>query len=435
MRDIALMGILIIGLISTLRHPYVGVLLWTWITLMVPHENAFGFSQSFPINLVVAIVTLGAWIFSKEPKLPPLDPNFVLICLFLIWITINGFQAVEPKWSWPLWDRTWRIMLLGILISIVATNHVRIHALIWVIVLSLFWYGVKGGLFTLITGGHFSVVGPPSSPIGDNNQLALAILMIIPLGNYLRLHSANRLVRILLFGAMILCFFSVVGSYSRGAFIALGAVVVLAALRAKKKLIYPVIVGLVIVFAYQFMPQSYFDRIGTIQHAQNDASFQGRVAAWNVAYGYAKDHFPFGAGFAGPQLPQVFGVYEPNAPARAAHSVFFEVLGDNGFAGLAIYLLILAACFWNALVLRYRSKNVPELSWVYDLTGMLQLTLVAFCVGGLALSFAYYDVLFIAASLLSTMRNLVDRQIKAVPAIRTNQAGIPPTVSSASLLG
>lgn len=431
MRDIALMGIVIIGLISTLRHPYVGVLLWTWITLMVPHENAFGFSQSFPINLVVAIVALGAWFFSKEPKLPPLNLNFVLICLFLIWITINGFQAVEPKWSWPLWDRTWRIMLLGILISIVATNQVRIHALIWVMVLSLFWYGVKGGLFTLITGGHFSVMGPPASPIGDNNQLALAILLVIPLGNYLRLQSANRLVRTLLFVAMILCFFSILGSYSRGAFIALGAVVVLAMLRAKTKWLYPIIVGAVIVCAYQFMPQSYFNRIGTIQHAQDDASFQGREFSWIVAYDYARDHFPFGAGFSGPQLPQVYHIYEPDQPARAAHSILFQVLGDNGFLGLAIYLLILATCFWNSILLRYYSKKIPELSWVYDLSGMLQLTLVAFCVGGLALSFAYYDIVFIAAALLSTMRALVNESLIASRAIRTIQEEISPAISSA----
>ena len=306
MRDLALTGIILIGLISTLRYPYVGVLLWTWITLMVPHQDAFGFSQSFPINLIVAIVTIGAWIFSKERKQPRFDATFILICLFLIWITINGFQAVDPQWSWPLWDRTWRIIALGILVLILATGRVRIHALIWVIVLSLFYYGVKGGLFTLLSGGHFHVVGPPASPIRDNNQLALATLMVIPLANYLRLQSANRLVRILLFGAMILCFFSVVGSYSRGGFLALGAVAVVAILRAKKKWLYPVILGVVVVWAYQFMPQSYFARIGTIQDAQEDGSFQGRVDAWNVAYGYAKDHFPFGAGFSGPELPQVF---------------------------------------------------------------------------------------------------------------------------------
>src|ERR1700722_10470865 len=114
MRDIALIAVVLIGLIWTLRYPYVGILLWTWITLMVPQELSFGFAQSFPINLIVAIVTVGAWLSSKERKLPPIDTTFILVCLFLIWITINGFQAVDKEISWPLWDRTWRIIALAI---------------------------------------------------------------------------------------------------------------------------------------------------------------------------------------------------------------------------------------------------------------------------------------------------------------------------------
>ena len=434
MRDIAVLATVFVGLIWTLRFPYVGILLWTWVTLMVPQQLGFGFSRTFPINLIVAIVTVGAWIFSKDRKLPPIDATFILMCLFLIWITINGFQAVDPRWSWPLWDRTWRIIALAILISILATNQVRIHALIMVMVLSLFYFGVKGGLFTLIAGGHFNVVGPPNSTIGDNNQLALAILMIIPLGNYLRLQSANPLVRQLLFAAMILCFFSVLGSYSRGGFVALSVMIIIAVLRAKKKWLYPLVAGIVAFYAYTFMPQSYFNRISTIQNAQADGSFQGRLEAWHVAYGYAKDNFPFGAGFSGPELPQVYSKYEPNNDTHAAHSIFFQVLGDNGFAGLAIYLLILLVIFWNSIVIRHKTNKIPELSWAYDLSGMLQLTLVAFCVGGAALSFAYYDVFFIAAALFSTMRVLVDERLVATRKIGMSQERLTSQIPSSGHL-
>ena len=435
MRDIAILTTVFIGVIWTFRYPYVGILLWTWITLMVPHQLAFGFARTFPINLIVAIVTIGAWIFSKDRKLPSIDATFILLSLFLIWITINGFQAVDEQWSWPLWDRTWRIITLAILISIMATNRVRIHALILVMVLSLFYFGVKGGLFTLITGGHFNVVGPPNSTIGDNNQLALAILMIIPLANYLRLQSANPLVRQLLFAAIILCFFSVLGSYSRGGFVALGVMTIIAVLRAKRKWLYPLVAGIVAFYAYTFMPQSYFSRISTIRDPQADSSFQGRLDAWHVAYAYAKDNFPFGAGFSGPELPQVFNKYEPDKATHAAHSIFFQVLGDNGFVGLAIYLLILVVIFWNSIVIRHKTRKIPELSWIFDLSGMLQLTMVAFCVGGSALSFAYYDVFFIAAALSSTMRVLVDERLIATRAISMNQEQLTSRIPSAGHLG
>ena len=410
MRDIALLLIVFGGLIANLRYPFVGILLWTWFTLMYPHQLAFGFSQSFHLNQVVAISTILCLMISKENKIPPVDATLVFTMLFVVWITINGFQAVDPSWSWPLWDRTWRIIFLGILVSITATSRTRVHALLLVMTLSLLYYGVKGGIFEIFTGGNFRVVGEQDSPIGDNNQLALAILMAIPLANYVRLHSARLWVRYVMLAAMILSIISVVGSYSRGAFIALAGLAVVAWFRAKRKFLYPVVAALVLIPVFQFMPQSYVDRISTIRSAQDDGSFQGRVAAWRVATDYALDHFPFGAGFSGPELPQVFGRYAPGEDSHAAHSIFFEVLGDNGFVGLAIYLVILFLCFWNCFELRGRTKRIPAMAWIYDLVGMIQLTLFAFCLGGSALSFAYYDVLFIAAGLLSALKVYVRRQ-------------------------
>jgi probable O-glycosylation ligase (exosortase A-associated) len=412
MRDIALLGTVLIGLGATFRWPYIGVLLWSWITLMDPHQLAFGFATSFPINLMVAVVTLLSLAFSRENKSPPRDAMLAFTVLFLIWITGNGFLAVDPNLSWPLWDRTWKIILLGVVVATMATNRTRIHALILVAVMSLMYYGVKGGLFTLMTGGNFRVEGPGATTIGDNNQLALAILMMIPLANYLRLHSAHLYVRYILLAAMVLSMISVLGSYSRGAFLALAGLLVVAWLGAKKKFLYPFIAAAIVIPAWAFMPQSYVDRINTIQNAGSDSSFQGRLAAWKVALGYAEDHLPFGAGFAGATTPQIFARYAPGEDSHAAHSIYFEVLGDNGFVGLALYLVILFLCFWNTFVIRKRTKRNPEMAWMYDLAGMLQLMLFVFCVGGAALSFAYYDMLFISAGLLSAMRAMVPQTSK-----------------------
>src|SRR6185437_6497326 len=156
----------------------------------------------------------------------------------------------------------------------------------------------------------------------------------------------------------------------RGAFIALGGLVTVAWLRAKQKLLYPLAAAIVIVPALYFMPASFYERMNTIHDAQNDASVQGRFDAWYVAYGYAVDHFPFGAGFDGPQREWIFGAYEPGHTSHAAHSIYFEVLGDQGFGGLVIYLLILGVTVRNAMVVRKLTKDRPEFSWAYDLAGM-----------------------------------------------------------------
>src|SRR5690349_19966713 len=130
MRDIAILLVGVAGMIGTVCYPLIGGILWTWLTLMVPHQQAFRVISSCPVNLIVAVVTILAWIFSKEPKKPPVHATFILVAIFLVWITINVFMAVNPGWSWPLWVRTWRIIALGILISITAINRTRIHALL-----------------------------------------------------------------------------------------------------------------------------------------------------------------------------------------------------------------------------------------------------------------------------------------------------------------
>src|SRR6185312_7235971 len=316
MRDIALV-VLVLGSVPViLRYPFAGVLIWTWISIGVPHQEAWGFSRSLPLNLIVAAATIGAWYFSANRKLPPSHFIYGAFVFFLLWVTFDTFFAADPKWSWEYWDRCWKTIFLGFFVAATATNKVRIHALIWVMVISLFYYGVKGGVFTLQTGGQFHVLGPPNSYIGDNNCLALALLMVLPLANYLRLQSQQKWLAWGTLVAMILTVIAVVGSYSRGALLGLAAVALVGLFRTKRWFVYLLLVAAVAAPVYNFMPVSFHDRVSTISNAQNDASFQGRLDAWEVAYKVAADYFPMGAGFYGPQRHAVFNHYLPKVEAH-----------------------------------------------------------------------------------------------------------------------
>jgi putative inorganic carbon (HCO3(-)) transporter len=403
MRDIFLVIFLFIGLCVTVRHAFAGVLIWEWVSLMQPHQEAYGFSRSLPLNLIVVLVTIGSWLASKqEAKKIPSHPVIILLLSLLAWMTFNSFFAFNPAWSWPFWDRTWKVFFLGIMISVTATNRLRIDAVIWVAAISLLYYGIKGGVFTIETGGQYKVYGPDNSTIGDNNQLALALLMTLPLVEYLRTNVQSRILSSGLFVAEALTGISVLGSYSRGAYVAMAAIAVLALFKTRRKFVYLVALALVLVPAYYLMPQAFFDRVGTIQNASTDGSFQGRVTAWHVAFRYAVDHFPFGAGFYGPQLKGIFNFYYPGEDNHAAHSIYFQVLGEHGFIGLAIYLLIavvsLSVC---ARVAKRREGVSPQ---AQKLGAMIQLSLVAFFVGGAALSMAYYDLFVVLICLLPQLQ-------------------------------
>jgi probable O-glycosylation ligase (exosortase A-associated) len=361
-------------------------------------------------------------------KLPPLDGTAVACGMFLVWMTFNNVFAVDPSSAWLLWGRNWMIFALALVLWVTATSKIRIHAVIWVSVICLFYYGVKGGFLSILYGGFKTIDGPPGTLIGDNNHLAVALLMILPLANYLRLHTANIWLRIALVAGFALTFLAVVGSYSRGAFLALAALGVVSWIYSRNKIIYAIFGVALAVPVFYFMPGEYYERLATLNDTDVDGSFQGRVQAWQVAYFYARDHFPFGAGFDGPELSSVYQSYFPGEAFRAAHSIYFQVLGDTGFIGLGIYLAILLLAFLNCWRIRKATRGKPELTWARDLATMIQLSLVAFCVGGAALSLAYYDMALVwAAGILPALWKLV-RQTAAQP--DTSGVGKLPFASS-----
>jgi probable O-glycosylation ligase (exosortase A-associated) len=192
----------------------------------------------------------------------------------------------------------------------------------------------------------------------------------------------------------------------------MAAIAIFALLKTKRKFVYIIAVALVLVPAYYLMPQTFFDRIGTIQNVSSDGSFQGRVSAWHVAFGYATDHFPFGAGFYGPQLRAIFNSYVPNEEAHAAHSIYFQVLGEHGFIGLAIYLAIVAVSLIICAKIASKRSGLPPQS--QKLGSMIQISLIAFCVGGAALSMAYYDLFIVLICLLPQLHSQM-RGVSMVP--------------------
>jgi probable O-glycosylation ligase (exosortase A-associated) len=412
------------ALVQTLFYPFAGVLLWTWFSLLQPQDEAFafGYTRTIPFNAIIALVTIATWLAGRERKLPP--PQFLVLAVgvFLAWTTFNSFHAFDPHQSWPIWNGTWKIMALGLLIASLATTQVRIHAIVATSVLSLLYYGVKGGLFTILTGGRNHVVGPLLSIIGDNNQLALAILMTIPLAIYLMRVSANRWVSRGLGVAIGLSIVSIIGSYSRGALISLAVLGFVWILSTRRGFLYLGIVALVLGGALFFMPASFWQRADTIQTilqngSQADPSVHGRILGWHVAYYYARDHFPWGAGFYCPQLPELFDRYFPGEKPHAAHSIYFQVLGEQGFIGLAIYLTIIVAAFWRCSRIIKDTQNRPGLEWANDLTKMIRMSLLMFCIAGSALSMAYYDLFVNLLALLVPLSELsAARRPATVPA-------------------
>jgi len=197
---------------------------------------------------------------------------------------------------------------------------------------------------------------------------------------------------------------AILGTYSRGGFIGLSVLCIAAFTKVRRKFAFLAITAMVMVPALMAMPTAFYQRLQSIHDYGTDSSFQGRVQAWHVAYDYARDHFPFGAGFYGPQLGKVFHLYYPDELPHAAHSIYFQVLGEQGFVGLALYLALLALAFVKSFRLARRLKAEPGQQAYAELVNMMQLSLLVFCLSGAALSMAYYDVFIIFLGMLVALR-------------------------------
>lgn len=409
LRDIVITLIVFGSLPFILSRPYIGVLVWSWLGYMNPHRQSWGFAMDFPFAQIVAITLLVAVLLKKEDKKPPIDTFFYLWLTFIGWMVITSFFAYFPEDALIYLVRVLKIQLIIFVTLMIMKNKERINMMIWVIYLSIGFFGIKGGIFTIATAGSHRVWGPVGTFIADNNHLATALLMVLPLGYYLYRQTADKRIRYALLASMFLIAVSVVGSQSRGAFLAILAVGAMFWWKSKQKFTIGTVVLLLLPVMFMSMPQSWHDRMATIQNYEEDASAMGRINAWTYAVNAASDRIT-GVGFES-WMPETFAIWAPDPNAvHAAHSIYFGVLADHGWPGLAIFLAILWVCWrMNTRIIKV-TQGVPAYEWMNDLSKMLQISIVAYMTGGAFLSMAYFDLPWHLFAIVSIMNHIAREQ-------------------------
>jgi probable O-glycosylation ligase (exosortase A-associated) len=274
---------------------------------------------------------------------------------------------------------------------------------------------VKGGAIFILSGGSSQFTGPPSTQIEDRNHLALAILMVIPLMNYLRVQSAQVWIRVGLLAAMLLSVLAVIGTYSRGGFIGLVVLGGMIWLRSRHKLASLVLVGSSVALVMQVAPPAWLDRMSTIQTAdQADDSFKSRLVAWQTYLAAAQDRPLTGAGLYALNSAPVFFQYQPyetiaafeNTRPRAAHSIYFQVLGELGVIAFLVYFIALAVALTSVMLNAPSLHTIPNDMVLQDLHSAILLSISIFLIVGAALSAAFYDPILIILVAASASRHL-----------------------------
>lgn len=394
MRDILVVAIVIFGALVALRRPWIGVMLWAWISLMNPHRYCWGFAVDAPLGMMAALSTLIGFLFAKDERDSPFKgAPAVMLGIWMLWITLSWQMGKDPEGDYPQWDKVMKIDLMVIVALCLLRTKQHVIAFVWVCALSLGLLGAKGGLFTVMTGGGHRVLGPAGSFIGDNNAFALALIMTIPLLRFLQMQLSGKWARHGMTLAMLLVAAAALGSHSRGALVAIAAMTLLLWWRGNKRFGAGVVILVAGLVMLAFMPENWTSRMSTINDAEQDTSVQGRFSAWWVAWRLAFD-YPFGVGFHASR-PELFIQYSPyglSIGTPTAHSIYFQALGHHGFVGLFIFLGIFVTTWYTCWRIKREVRDIPQARWCADLAAMCQVSLIGYATGGAFLSLIYFDL-------------------------------------------
>jgi probable O-glycosylation ligase (exosortase A-associated) len=390
MRDVLILAIVVGLLPVALMHTWVGVMLWTWLSIMNPHKLAWGFAYDAPFAAAAAVATLLSLVISRDKKQMAWDPPVKILIVFLLWMCITTLFSPSPEQAWPQLSKVLKIQLMTLIAIAALHERKHIELFVWVNVLSIGFFGLKGGIWTILHGGEGRVWGPPGGFIEGNNELGVALVMTIPLMNFLRIVATGVWVRRGLLVLMCLSAVSALGTQSRGAMLAISAMAVIFWLRSSKKVATGWALSALALALVLFMPASWDDRMSTIRTYDEDGSAMARIEAWKFALRVANDKL-FGGGF-DVYTPANYAVYNQDSLLpQAAHSIYFSVLAEHGYVGLILFVLLWAFTFRLSGSLRTKSRGSHEASWVFHLASMCQVSLVGFAVGGAFLSLAYFD--------------------------------------------
>jgi probable O-glycosylation ligase (exosortase A-associated) len=416
MRDLAFFGAAAILFPIALWSPHVGVLLWIWTALLGPNEYLYGFMAEIPFNKIAAAVTIGTLLLSREPKRFYLDGALKILLAMSALVTASALDSIVVNEDvWSILDKFLKAMVLVFLFTGIMHGRHRIHVALITVALSLGFSATWEGTLFLVTAGSHRISF--ISSVGDNNHAAVAYLMILPILFYLHRWSDARLARIVFLIVACLDVLAILSTDSRGGFIGLVCVLLAFVTGSRRKGVGLLAIMAVGAMIYLAAPASWFSRIETINVASQDNSFMGRVVAWKINTLIALDNPLLGGGLHASQRLAVWSHYgadfarlwfiptdAPEAQPRAAHSIWFEMLGDLGFTGLALFVGLIVTLLLYCRQIRRLARDDPSLAWAGDLASMLQLSVVGYIVAGSAVSMGYTEIFYVIAALVSRTR-------------------------------
>ncbi|WLI88933.1 putative O-glycosylation ligase, exosortase A system-associated [Massilia sp. R2A-15] len=428
MRSAFLAAILFYVLLVGVSYPFVAMLAYVWIDIVKPQALAYSIINGLPLAMIAAIVVLISFLTSAEKKKIPVDNTIFLLTFFAAWITFTSAIADPGVGAWVKWDWAFKVVIFASFIPFVIRSRIHIEAFLLTMVFSIATISFSGGVKAALGGGGYGVLaimGDSNSGLAESSTLAAVCVMQLPIMHYLYNHSVifpnSRMFKLVIAMTALVDLFTIVGSGARTGLVAGGCLVALYALRSRHKVRVAIALAVALAIGSQLdlSGTAWGNRMSSIGTYEQDSSAMGRIEVWKWTMGFALQH-PQGGGFDAFKLNRIASVgeggvqyYDPNEyRGKAFHNVFFEVMGEQGLIGFAVYLSILGMTFWKLSQVRRRVVADPEKKWMFDMASRLSDALTVLLVGGMFIGIAYQCYIFYLVSLAICLNQMT----RAAPA-------------------
>lgn len=395
MRDILLALFLFSAFPMTLYRYHIGALVIGFISFMYPQSNVYGFALTMPWLDYFFITTFASYILWQGFKHYKHHYLITYIIFFYLFTSLTTYFAYDVDMAYEKWVIFTKVLVLAYLIFAMLNTERRVHAFLKVFVLSIGFYGIKGGIFTLLTGGGYHVVGPPFSFFEDNNAMALTLIMTFPFMLYFASHAEHVLERYFGLFCGLCSAVAILGTQSRTGFIAIVIIFLYYTWHIKKlgkALFFIIPIGMVGAF---FMADTWSERISTSTDLETDSSFQGRVEMWETSVRIANDNPFLGGGFDVIYVPEVIAKYIPSdEEARAIHSSYFQMIAEHGYVGLILFLVMIHMIFHTARKIDKTNYVPGQVTKASELSVALRASVGGYLVMSLTLNMAFFDILY-----------------------------------------
>ncbi|MGN6278748.1 MAG: putative O-glycosylation ligase, exosortase A system-associated [Sphingomonas sp.] len=417
MRDLAFIGFLLAIFGMGFRKPFLFVLAYVYIDIVSPQRLTYLLLNSVPISMIAVVCAVGGWAVFDDKKDTRVAPRQFLILLLLVYCGITTLHADFPLNALDKWAWVWKSLAFAAFLPLTLRTRLRLESLLLFMILSAASIIIVGGIKTLASGGGYgelNLMVSNNSGLYEGSIISTVAIAIIPLilwfTRYGTIFKPDWRVKLFCYALCFACLLIPVGTQARTGLLCIGLLAVLMLRETKRRVLYLVALVAAGAIAIPFLPASFTERMGTIDSYQADASASTRIEVWKWTLGYVKDH-PFGGGFDAYRQNQIRydtvdlvqhgdqTVVDKTLQvdsARAYHSSYFEMLGEQGWPGLAIWLAINLTGLVRMEVLRrrYARESDPDQAWIAPLASALQVAHLVYLLGGAFVGIAFQPFVF-----------------------------------------